>query len=41
MPGAFHNTEQYANNRIESQTMVGSKRGCVRCAASNATAPRG
>ena len=38
MPAAFHNTEQYANNRVECDH-VDSKRGSVRCGDSNATTP--
>jgi transposase-like protein len=36
LAGTFHNTDQYANNRID-QTMVDSKRGFVQCVDSNAT----
>jgi transposase-like protein len=38
MPGAFHNTEQYANNRIESDHGRLKSRS-VRCAASHSTTP--
>jgi transposase, IS6 family len=40
LPGAFHNTEQYATIGSKPTTAV-SKHGCARCAASNTTAPRG
>src|SRR5947207_2499438 len=40
IPAAFHNTEQYANNRIEADHGR-LKRVCDRCGDSSATTPRG